>query len=173
MKSPIFKKPDGGKFEISIQALKSMLFFVQDTPGKTEAGGVLLGRHIIESTDMVVDEITVPTGKDRRGRNCFRRDRSAHQTLIDNAWRDSGCTCAYLGEWHTHAEDNPTPSGVDLRDWRRKLRKDVFEGHCLYFIIVGTRRLGVWEATRQGFGCVFLGDCNHFGGEFVEHEYSI
>lgn len=170
MKPPIFIKVDGGKFEIGANVLGFMRAFIQDTSKKTEAGGVLLGRHIVECTDIVVDEVTVPMAGDRRSRHTLYRGHKAHQDAIDRAWCDSGCTCAYLGEWHTHPESDPTPSGVDLRDWSRKLRSDVFDGDHLYFIIVGTSSLGVWEGAKQDCNCLLLGKYNHSGAEIVRDQ---
>lgn len=167
MRPVILKKLDGGKFEISIVALKRMLRFIQDTPEKTEAGGVLLGRRIIDTTDIVVDEVTVPMAGDRRRRNSFRRGRRAHQAIIDRVWRESSGTCGYLGEWHTHPEESPTPSSVDLRDWNRILKNDVFDGDYLYFIIVGYRHLKVWEAAKNDSGSLCLGECSVLGVEDV------
>jgi len=81
-----------------------MRHYVQDVPTKPEAGGVLLGRHILETGDIIVDLITEPMPSDRQGRFRFFRARRPHQAAIDRAWRASGGTYTYLGEWHTHPE---------------------------------------------------------------------
>ena len=51
----------------------------------------------------------------------------------------------YLGEWHTHPEDVPSPSSHDRRDWLRTLDTAQFEQSFLFFIIVGRTSIGVWE----------------------------
>ncbi len=149
MRPLILRKSNESKLEISVQVLTSMLAYVQDLPRKKEAGGVLLGRHILDSSDIVVDEITVPMRRDRRGRHYFYRDQRNHQQAIGRVWRESGGTCPYVGEWHTHPEAYPAPSELDLRDWQRKLREDVFTGDTLQFIIVGVDTLRVWEGRRK------------------------
>jgi len=59
-------------------------------------------------------------------------------------------TTAYLGLWHTHPETDPTPSGVDRRDWEQAMSQDTFEGDRLFFPIVGTQRIRVWCLNRRG-----------------------
>jgi integrative and conjugative element protein (TIGR02256 family) len=169
----IFRKSDAGRLEIGQHALARMLAFVQSTPRKTEAGGVLLGRYLLESTDIVIDGITIPMPGDCRSRSSFYRDHRRHQQAIDRAWRESGGTCAYLGEWHTHPERRPLPSGTDRREWRRKLREDVFDGDRLYFIVVGIESLRVWEGIRSSLECRLIGEYLHAQGDgHVEDEDS-
>ena len=144
----IFIRPNGGCFKIGLSALKTMLCFVQDESHKPEAGGVLLGRHIIDTNDIVVDWVTTPLPGDRQSRFRFFRTRRRHQELIDQAWRESSRTCTYLGEWHTHPEAAPAPSIVDQFNWRRKLMVDQFSD-CLFFIIVGADEMRVWEGRYR------------------------
>jgi integrative and conjugative element protein (TIGR02256 family) len=139
----------GGRLQISRQTVEVLRRFIQDRPAKKEAGGVLLGRHILDTNDVVVDAVTVPLPGDQRGRVRFLRARQRHQEAIDQAWRDSGGTCTFLGEWHTHPEAHPWPSGTDRQDWLRKLREDEFT-HWLFFVIVGTEETRVWEGARNG-----------------------
>lgn len=145
----IFRNKLGHKFEISISVLNRMFQFIQHVPGKREAGGVMLGRFIVGSDDVVVDKITVPMPGDRQGRFSFFRSYKLHQSVITQEWEASGGTCNYLGEWHTHPQPIPEPSFVDIACWRKKLMFDRFDGNCLYFVIVGTERLNVWQGYRK------------------------
>jgi integrative and conjugative element protein (TIGR02256 family) len=123
--------------------------YLQNSPRKAEAGGVLLGRHIAGSLDIVVDDATVPMRGDRRERFLFLRAQKPHQRVIDRAWHDSGGTCVYLGEWHTHPEPVPTPSTVDRNNWKRKLKQDRFDSF-VFFVILGSRDIRVWEGHEGG-----------------------
>lgn len=140
-------RPAGGRLKVSADALAVMLAHAQHAPTALEAGGVLLGRLIAGTADLVVDAVTPPMPGDRRSRTSFRRAARRHQEAIDRAWHESGETTAWLGEWHTHPEADPTPSGIDWKDWHRKLVEDRFAGPLL-FIIVGTRAVRVWEGRR-------------------------
>jgi integrative and conjugative element protein (TIGR02256 family) len=67
-----------------------------------------------------------------------------HQEQIDLAWKTSAGTSAYLGEWHTHPEDIPSPSFIDLMGWQKKLVFDRI-GPDIFFVIVGTAEVRAWE----------------------------
>lgn len=161
MRAPIFPKSGGGKLEISLPALSQMLKFRQDSLWKREAGGVLMGRYIRESLDVVIDNVTVPMCGDRRRRFDFFRDRDRHQQAINRAWQESDGTTHYLGEWHTHPERIPTPSSTDQTNWNQHLQRDIFSGDTLLFIIVGTEFLRVWEGHRQSLSYALIGELNY------------
>ena len=148
----VYRRGLRGFLKVHETAQHNMLRFVQDQPGKPEAGGVLLGRHIRDTENIVVDSITTPVPEDFASRYRFFRSDKAHQRLIDDCWEKSRQTCTYLGEWHTHPESRPTPSFIDLCNWRRKLLFDQFS-YCLFFVIVGTQKIHVWEGRSR---CVRL-----------------
>jgi integrative and conjugative element protein (TIGR02256 family) len=149
MESLVFQRASGARAKVDAEALARMLGFRQLAAHHVEAGGVLLGRHLMACEDVVIDEVTLPMPGDRRSRLRFHRAREQHQQAIDTRWRESQGTCQYLGEWHTHPEPCPTPSRVDLDDWSRRLREDRFEGESLLFLIVGTHAVGAWEGLRR------------------------
>src|SRR5436853_506966 len=98
----VFKRPADGLFQISSKAIEQMLGYTQYRIDQPESGGVILGRHILDTNNIVVDMVTKPTVADRQSRNRFFRSRQIHQQHIDEAWKNSSGTCTYLGEWHTH-----------------------------------------------------------------------
>ncbi len=150
MSSPLtFARCRGGRFQIGLSPLETIQRYVQNDPVRHEFGGVLLGRHIIATCDIIVDHVTTPLPGDRHSRFHFFRARRRHQEAIDDAWRQSGGTRTYLGEWHTHPETVPVPSLVDRLEWQRKLMFDEFSD-AIFFVIVGTETLCVWEGSRAG-----------------------
>lgn len=144
-----FDRPEIGVIKITEAVLKIFVQFAQLAPSSKEAGGVLIGRHILHSTDVVVDAVTTPLRGDRRSRTRFHRHAQVHQELLDRAWAETGGTSVYLGEWHTHPEPTPTPSNIDLTDWARRLKSDTLEASFMLFIIVGQRDIRVWEGSRK------------------------
>lgn len=129
--------------------VKQMSEFRQRSWWQAEAGGVLLGRYLLDSENIVVDELSTPQKTDRRSRFSFFRSRK-HEVIARSRWADETSTIAYLGLWHTHPEADPVPSSVDRRDWARAISNDTFEGECLFFPIVGTERIRVWSLSRDG-----------------------
>ena len=149
--STIFGVPETGRLCLGPLALGTMAGYVQDVQGKLEAGGVLLGRLILDSSDAVVDKVTGPMDGDVRTRQGFSRKSDLHQKEIDSTWRDTEGTCCYLGEWHTHAEATPKPSEIDLDNWKDRFHKDRHHLSRMFFVIVGTSHTAVWEYDGNQF----------------------
>lgn len=134
---------------ITSQAVEQLLAHVQRRCWQREAGGVLLGRHLLDSEDVVVDEVTSPQSSDRRTRFSFFRSKT-HEHIARERWLTEANTLAYLGLWHTHPEDSPTPSHIDRQDWQQAVAKDTFDGPRLFFPIVGCCEIRVWTKSRTG-----------------------
>jgi len=148
MRRIIFAKRDGGQVVLSENALSVLTRYVQTDSTATEAGGVILGRLILNSNDVVVDEATEPSISDRRSRFFFWRSKKTTQGMVNKAWNDTHQTRVYLGEWHSHPEDDPTPSCIDKRNWRKIVRRAKFEQDFLLFLIVGRKEIRLWELRK-------------------------
>ncbi len=74
-----FVRSAGGRFQIGPSAMTVIRTYIQSSAEAPEAGGVLLGRHLVESCDIIVDRVTVPMAGDQRGRLRFFRARRQHQ----------------------------------------------------------------------------------------------
>jgi integrative and conjugative element protein (TIGR02256 family) len=153
-----FRKLDGALLKIDSRTASRLRRFAQREEEDTEAGGVLLGRHLRDSTDVIVDAVSEPADEDRRSKFAFFRSMLHHQGVIDRLWQRSNGTCSYLGEWHTHPEPTPSASRTDLADWRRHLRSDEVDTDSLYFVIVGQRKIRAWEGVRRTGRIVQLPD---------------
>lgn len=151
-----FERLERGRLKIDTPALAVMLAYAQHTPEAPEAGGVLIGRWIIDTEDVVIDSVTVPGPADRAGRYHFHRAREHHQAALDKAWQLSGGSSCWLGEWHTHPERKPHPSRTDRAGWEAIMRRDRAAGDGLFFIIVGTDVVRVWEWRRGRQAPCFL-----------------
>lgn len=145
----VFHNGKGHRFKLTQNVLTLLTKYRQVQPNSLEAGGILLGRYLRNSYDVIVDRITTPTVEDRRSRRRFFRATIPHQALLDRAWYDSAGTCNYLGEWHTHAESVPFPSMIDILDWRKRFLLDRIDSIRLHFVIVGTEQINVWQMHRR------------------------
>jgi integrative and conjugative element protein (TIGR02256 family) len=108
----------------------------------------MLGRLILGTSDVVVDAVTGPFPEDKYSRFTFFRSRRRAQQIVDEAWHTSHGTKIYLGDWHTHPEDIPSPSSQDLRNWRKICEAAVYEQKLLLFLIAGRVSLRIWELSR-------------------------
>lgn len=118
-----------------------------------EAGGLLLGS--VHGTHMLIDQATVPTAWDRRFRYLFERMPFGHEAIALTKWRASQGTIRYLGEWHTHPEDHPNPSGLDRSEWNRLSAKRL-DKRPMLAVIVGRKSLYVELVPSSGQGPVLL-----------------
>lgn len=134
---------------INEQSLSAFSRHVQHEETDPEGGGILLG--CVRGPHLEVLEASTPTKWDRRFRFFFERLPFGHQLLADEKWTKSSGTVRYLGEWHTHPEDDPSPSGLDRNEWRKQAarRKD---GRPTLSIIVGRTSLHVELVASDGAG---------------------
>lgn len=104
----------------------------QDSREKHEAGGTLMGYR--SGKHLHVLHATVPMPLDKSSRISFERLDPGHQRAVTKAWEVSRGRIDYLGDWHTHPQVNPSPSGTDYTEWAKlgsTLKKSLF------FVIVG------------------------------------
>ena len=145
-----FYRRSGRFLVIGADAKTILLKHRQLTADSKESGGILLGRLIEKSEDVVIDEVTLPYVGDKRGRYFFFRKRKSAQQSVNTAWGASLHTRIYLGEWHTHPEDHPSPSITDLENWKRIGRIAIYEQEFLFFIIIGIKTIAAWEWKKDG-----------------------
>lgn len=126
--------PSDALLLIEPQVLQRLVTFKQLDTSEPEAGGILLGFRRAHHTH--VSDVTVPTKHEVRRRFSFFRNATDHQRVATRRWKQSGETMDYVGEWHTHPEDDPCPSGVDLQNWR-KIASEA--SRPMLFLIVGRR----------------------------------
>ncbi|WP_089367487.1 Mov34/MPN/PAD-1 family protein [Azospirillum sp. RU38E] len=115
-----------------------MAQFTQPPEDTHEAGGLLLG--CLRGPHIEVRACTPPMATDARSRYMFHRRDPGHQITAVKAWRESGQTITCIGEWHTHPESIPSPSGIDRNTWRTQCRR---AKHPLVYLILG--RNGNWS----------------------------
>ena len=99
----------------------------------TEAGGQLFGR--IQEKIITIEEATGPRRSDIRSRYSYIPDRKAEQREINDRF-PSGLH--FIGDWHTHPEPIPHPSGTDLDNMRECVKKSRRAVSGFLLIIVGT-----------------------------------
>ncbi|WP_315922109.1 Mov34/MPN/PAD-1 family protein [Mesorhizobium sp. SP-1A] len=129
----MFETPDHEYVLVHPHVWSVMQSFVQSASTQAEAGGILIGSY--RGSHIEVLSCTTPLPKDVRKRTLFDRIDRGHHDAAFEAWKKSGRTETYVGEWHTHPERNPSPSGLDLRTWRKITKK---QSDPVVFIIVGT-----------------------------------
>jgi integrative and conjugative element protein (TIGR02256 family) len=85
-----------------------------------ESAGILIGEYRGEHHIRVVDA-TRPCQHDSASRFSFLRKSHYHQNVALAAWQSSEQIQTWIGEWHTHPEDHPNPSSIDIQAWKEGL----------------------------------------------------
>lgn len=102
---------------VSEEVLALISSYRQSGPDDCEAGGILMGKR--RGMHFEITFATAPQAKDARSRCRFTRHPDGHQEIAEGRFRATNGEENYLGEWHTHPENHPTPSDIDVRDWKR------------------------------------------------------
>lgn len=133
---------------IARPALQHVSRHRQSTPWATEAGGQLFGT--LSATQVCVTEASGPYAGDERSRYRYRSNPIAAQRAIEDRHKRG---LLYLGEWHTHAEDQPSASALDDDAMRRLIASSQLNSNALLMMILGRSRsaagLAVWSVSRE------------------------
>jgi integrative and conjugative element protein (TIGR02256 family) len=136
----------GYQIELDERVLKVIDCFRQTRPQMHEAGGILLGE--IYGTTIHITKASTPNSFDRSSRFHFERDRAAAQVIVDFEFLNSDGHVIYLGEWHTHPEDDPTPSGRDRQMIRSQLELGKLNEAFILMLIHGRKTTYLGYQTK-------------------------
>lgn len=111
-----------------------------------EVGGQLFAAF--EKYRVRIIHATGPRETDRRSRCAFFPDRRTENREIRERF---GAGLHFIGDWHTHPEPHPTPSGVDLSSMRDCFRKSRHSLTHFVMIVVGQREgpVGLWVSLHD------------------------
>ena len=105
----------------------------QSDPKMPEAGGQLFG--VVEGQSVKLMRATGPRSSGRRGRFFFIADRFAERREISTLHKSG---LHYLGDWHTHPEAFPAPSGTDISSIADLFVRSKHDLNAFLMVIVGT-----------------------------------
>lgn len=111
-----------------------------------EAGGQLFARISGNNWDIIT--ATGPRSRDRRSRFSFWPHRASEQKEI---FAQHARGLDYVGDWHTHPEDTPTPSPDDLTSITRVVRQSTHHLPGFLLLIVGRSPFpeGLWASFHS------------------------
>ena len=101
--------------------------------------GVLTGSQIDEKS-FRISKVSPPCVAHNSRCGC-ERDAVKANDFISLDYEESGHTRVYVGEWHTHPEKNPVPSGTDYYSILSNFATSVICVPFLLMIIVGTESI--------------------------------
>ena len=119
-----------------------------------ELCGVLTGSLIDERT-FRVSKVSPPCVA-RNSRCGCERDAVKANTFIEKDYEASDHTRVYIGEWHTHPEGHPTPSGTDYNSIINNYTTADLAVSFIVMIIVGTESIYTSVYDGKNFHIVTL-----------------
>jgi integrative and conjugative element protein (TIGR02256 family) len=133
---------DDVSLTIESGVLSKFAEYIQNTDCKPESGGILMGYYIDEYSFIITD-ISTPTDDDICSRYNFIRSHKSAQRFIKKKFMSSNRKKIYLGEWHTHPENCPNPSNVDILSYKEQLSSNILNSKITFMIIVGLLKIYV------------------------------
>lgn len=130
------------KIKISKSVLEQIYQLRQIDSLACESGGVLIGRQIISTGNLIIDHCTFPMPLDVCKRTRYFRKDPKHIEIFTTLRQRENNIYAYVGEWHTHPELIPLYSSMDLRNWER-IGKESSMSH--FHLIAGTKAFRIWQ----------------------------
>lgn len=122
-----------------------------------ETAGVLIGLSSKNKKTIWIQDSTIGTPFDEQSRHYFKLTDSIHQSMVNEAYEKSNGAQIYLGTWHTHPQDIPNPSHVDLDDWKHCVHRN--PGRPLVFAVVGTEAVRLYSKWGNHFKSLKLKEC--------------
>ena len=127
-------------------ALQSM----RQTSGN-ENGGILLGSEVGEK-HYRINRASEPCMLIGLSSKCACiRDANKSNEIIKREFESSSHKRVYFGEWHTHPEDHPTPSTVDISSVCNVFHKSEIVIDGVFLAIVGRKSIywGFHDGTQM------------------------
>lgn len=113
----------------------------------SEAGGLLFAEFDFPIIRIV--EASSPQTADKRWRTLFIPNRILQKKLINQRFKQG---YHFVGEWHTHPVNKPTPSLLDLESMAESFIRSWHELNYFIMIIVGNtkKKTELWVSIHDG-----------------------
>lgn len=122
---------------ISGNVLNKMSNYIQWRRNDPESGGILTGE--VHEKKIVIFDCSEPNNYDAQSRYNFLRSKKGAQLFLNDKFLKSGGREVYLGEWHTHPENLPTPSNIDIVNFQESIKVSFINSKNLLMIIMGLK----------------------------------
>ncbi len=117
--------------------------------GHNETGGILVGYYTKKHDIAVLTAVSTAPADSRHGRNWFERGVHGLQYWLRSLWNSK--RYYYLGEWHFHPNQSPTPSGEDMQQMRSIAESARYRCPEPLLLVIGGNPRGNWTAQVSLF----------------------
>lgn len=155
--------PDGKVVDILTPVLRKMASYIQ-TDDKPESGGYIVGYEHETSHSIVLEDISTPYSLDTQSQIHFNMVDPRHRLFLMKAKLHKSF---YMGVWHTHPQEVPSPSPIDWEDWKKTMEMDKTACDYIFFIIAGIQKTRVWVGDVKQGNIVELQECHKDKGLYI------
>lgn len=139
-----FILPNGKVVDLLSETLNKMILWKQYEIHSAESCGFILGYRNPDTNNITLSAITIPKNNGFCSRFFCKLKTQAHlRQLLENRQQKN----YYMGTWHTHPQNVPSPSLIDWSDWRETLERDITGSEYAFFIIVGLDEFRIWAGS--------------------------
>ncbi len=136
-----FKVENGPIIDVTSNVITKASNYLQFSSIASEAGGYLVGFENSKTSNITINDISLPSDNDIRTRIFCKIKDLAHKFFLQEQKRKENY---YMGNWHTHPQKSPTPSSIDINEWKNVITKDRTGSDYAFFIIFGTEEFKAW-----------------------------
>lgn len=118
--------------------------YEQHSKLNNEACGILMCSIDKDLKNVYINHATSPQPKDiRKYMYFFLKDKN-HQKELNMIFEKSKGTVFLCGTWHTHAEDVPIASKLDIEEWEKFIKGNAGTIEHFYFVIAGRKEISIY-----------------------------
>jgi integrative and conjugative element protein (TIGR02256 family) len=135
----------GGELVICVRVLEHFHAHRQTQASASEVGGQLFAEF--QPGRICICLATGQASADKRSRFWFVPDQKRQNAEIQKHFKER---LHFVGDWHTHPEPTPTPSGTDLNSMRDCFKQSRHQLKSFVMIIVGQAEFpdGLWVSLH-------------------------
>jgi len=124
--------PNSNQYLTFSDEVVKLLFTYRQVGDRPESGGLLFGEFKLP--EICISCISLPYKNDYQRRFLYIPERIHQQHLIKRNFQKG---FHFIGEWHTHPQDRPFPSQLDLSSMQDSFVKSDHELNYFLLLIVG------------------------------------
>lgn len=160
-----YNLPDGGVLDILADVFEEIGKWIQLESNSPESGGYIVGYQHENTNNISLERVSNPGIEDVSSRGRFSLKDPKHYFFLTKQEMQKSF---YMGVWHTHPEDIPTPSSIDWNDWTNSVKLEQSGSKYIFFVIAGRKETRIWAGDTMTGKIVELDECKKTEGIYMK-----
>lgn len=160
-----FKTGSGQIIDITPNVIENVLPYLQKTKTDDEACGYVVGYKNNSTHNITLNSTSLPGAEDYRTRIFCKLKDVAHKIFLKRQESEKNY---YMGTWHTHPQNIPIPSLIDIKEWEDTLKSDKTGCEYAFFLIFGVDEFRVWYGDYKTKRILELKEIKRINDLYIE-----